>query len=476
MLSMLFYSLLLVDFVTSQETAKQVPIENKVVTPDEVTDERNNNGWPITDGGGPTYNNQYFGYDPCETAVEIRRKNSQDKTWRNGNFGQGTFWYNPYPYWNNLRKTNVFFLTDYGNNMHCYHRFGSECRYGVQVWFRDFRLEAHTDQYCPWDYFAFGWTDTSGRRVYPSQKKNRYCGCFTNTYYGCRNLQNSLPEDNFDLLAIFTKYGRRTSWRPEIDNYNLIPPSFNVNTYVRRDIRWHSNKKIAGRDPVFTFKSDVSKYGGEIAVEWECTPYSASVTRTRVTVRRRTPLTQAVSAILALWSRSSVLSDMQESLLSNAKKVNPYGESADTNVTMSGDDNNIFAVIDFNGILDDTVALDKTVLARNVISATKNTMSSKKFNQFVDTRSISAKVELPPTITNTEQMADKLLDGSFEPQMALNYGCASQGKIKIFFSKFLITIKDTSMPSAKPLENLATQLTLFFSNGKSVSNAQRVAQ
>ena len=66
---------------------------------------------------------------------------------------------------------------------------------------------------------------------------------------------------------------------------------------------------------------------------------------------------------------------MQESLLSNAKKVNPYGESADTNVTMSGDDNNIFAVIDFNGILDDTVALDKTVLARNVISATKNTMS-----------------------------------------------------------------------------------------------------
>jgi len=103
---------------------------------------------------------------------------------------------------------------------------------------------------------------------------------------------------------------------------------------------------------------------------------------------------------------------------------------------MSGDNNNIFAVIEFNGILDDTVALDKTVLASHVISATKNTMSSKKFNQFVDISSISAKVNLPPTVTNTEQMADKLLDGSFEPKMALNYGCASQGYFDAFSETF----------------------------------------
>ena len=162
-----------------------------------------------------------------------------------------------------------------------------------------------------------------------------------------------------------------------------------------------------------------------MVIEWKCMSQWVS----QITVKFK------VKTYGLRTLRSSILMDMKAALLSDANKVNPYGKSGDSvvKVTMSADGTEINVVFELNGIPDEEGAVDASLISSQVSDAAKATLSKPKFSEIVDASTISVKVKLPATVTNTEEMADKLLVGTkFTPDMATNHGCASEG----FFEPF----------------------------------------
>jgi len=191
---------------------------------------------------------------------------------------------------------------------------------------------------------------------------------------------------------------------------------------------------INGRNPTFTFKSDGSLHGGEVAVEWDCMSRWLNTMIVRYNLN-------SLGGIPRRQSRTAVLNDMKAALQNDLQLINPYGDTADTGetvvkVTLSDDESKVQVEIEFAGVRDEDVVLDKTVLVQKVSKTSQKTLSTDQFNQFVDASKIDAKVQLPPTVTNTEQMAESLLTGNFTPAMAEDYGCSSQG----YFDAFSPTI------------------------------------
>ena len=100
---------------------------------------------------------------------------------------------------------------------------------------------------------------------------------------------------------------------------------------------------------------------------------------------------------------------------------------------MSDDGKQINVTFELNGIPDEKAALDADSLSKQVSQAAQATLSAPAFKDIVDAKSISVKMKLPATVTNTEEMAEKILVGTkFTPDMATNHGCASEG----FFEPF----------------------------------------
>jgi len=130
----------------------------------------------------------------------------------------------------------------------------------------------------------------------------------------------------------------------------------------------------------------------------------------------------------------SAVDDVKNALLNQLNSTNPYGDDAEINASasLSDDGSEIKVTIEFNGIRDPDVVIDPKALSKTIVSESQKALSTDQFKNIVDVQNLAVKVQLPPTVTNTAQMAEKLLDGNFTPAMAENYGCSSQGYFNAF--------------------------------------------
>ena len=372
------------------------------------------------------YRQTYMYNNACKKCVAKLEKIDNDannanidrgeKSWRNGlwvdeeNYcpGGGDRWCPSFV------QSNFFYLTDYGNDIHCYHKFASECKYGVEVTIREMRIEKIRQ--CRADYIAFGYINRDGMRQVP-RNDDRLCGCLEspNVPDQCEAAKRKSTDD-FDLSAALS-----TSYVPPNTWYNIVPPSFRT---TRKIGRTNMKIKLLGTDPIFTFESSLLNHGGEVVVEWQCMPAA----KNRIWVHFNLPVRRWFRT-----TRSEFLESMKEALLQDANKINPYGKSGDAVVKVTMSDDGINVTFELNGIPDEKDTVDADSISKQVSQAAQSTLSAPEFKDIVDANSISVEVKLPATVTNTEEMAEKILVGTeFTPDMATNYGCASAG----FFDPF----------------------------------------
>jgi len=405
---------------------------------DNCTNE-NECGHRLGTGGVSTWSK----YDPegCErckaklSAANAATKAGTDngeKTWRNAyiefaryNYGDG-----------NRSSQDLIYFVDYGNNANCYQKFASECKYGVHLNMREMRIEARqSTNDCPYDHIAFAY-EKNGQMFYPG-KQQRFCGCLESMKDQCAKIRSE-DLDVFNLRHIFKKtncvkqcFNPKMHWisrhEPVFGASNKMKPSFSTTSRLDRKQKLIT---IHGRNPYFLFKSDRSLYGGEIAIEWKC----MSEFHNRWSIYYDLPALGGNPRRQSV-SRTTIANDMKQALQKSMKLINPYGEAdAETKVSvrLSDDETKFITELEFNGIRDENIALDAKTISRQVAETAKATLSTDQFNKHVDASNISVKVQSPPTVTNTEQMAEKLLTDKFTPAMAENYGCSTPGYFDAF--------------------------------------------
>ena len=314
---------------------------------------------------------------------------------------------------------------DYGDNGYCYHSFANECQFGVEIRFKQMRIEAEYCDHkkcwaqCPYDYVGFAWTKRDGTVHYPDENQ-RVCGCLGEEIQVCQ------AEGELDEPIEFKQY---------------YQPAYKTNTFKTTNEVWATfpdiysgwdndiwSLKLKGVKPKMIFKSDYSENGGEIGFFWHCLTSDESYARYKIY------FSQPYNGMRKRRQAEdfSILKQIKDTLASQLEQINPYAGTTDVEVTVSDQDlTEVNVKVTFSGMLeDDSAPLDAEKLAQAITESTQTVLSAPLFMFIVDQvklATIKPIIKLQPAITNTREMAEAVLQSDFKPTMAFDYGCAGKG-------------------------------------------------